>query len=123
MPIVQRKSKLNDFLIGSYTSPRNKPHPNFAVQGALIHTHSKLGTYLSLGGGMTTLCAYHAEKQRPKFKTTTVLFKSGDKKGQVKSKTVEKVRKGGWKLRVFRFPLDRVVSFKQHSRHFDIVLK
>ena len=34
MPIVQRKSKLNDFLIGSYTSPRNKPHPNFAVQGA-----------------------------------------------------------------------------------------
>ena len=83
---------------------------------------SKLGFYLS-DGTHNSLCAYHAEKVRPKQKTTTVLYKSGPRKGQVKSKTVEILRKGGWKLRVFKFSIDRVLSFKQHARHFEIVLK
>lgn len=121
MPMIQRKSKLNDFLIGSVSS-RLKPNPNAAVRTCLVRTSSNIGTYLSTRTGKD-VCGYHAEKVRPKFKTTKVLFKSGPYKGQVKSSTVEKIREGGWKLRVFSFPSNRVKSFTQFDRHFVIELK
>ena len=120
MPMIQRKSKLNDFLIGSVSS-HLKPNPSAAVRTHLFRVSSTIGTYLSTG--KDTVCGYHAEKVRPKFKTTKVLFKSGPYKGQVKSSTVEKIRAGGWKLRVFSFPSNRVKSFTQFDRHFVIELK
>lgn len=124
MPMIQRKAKLNDFLVGT-ASGRTKPSPYSAVRTTLLRTHSKIGTYLSSGIGTGTdfVYGYHAEKVRPKFKTTTVLFKSGSRKGQVKSKTVETIRKGGWTLRMFKFPANRVKSFTQFDRHFVVVLK
>lgn len=102
MPLIQRKAKLNDFVVG-HASGRTKPRPQSAVTKSLY--------------------AYHAEKVRAKFKTTTVLYKSGPNKGKVKSRTAETIRQGGWKLRVFKFPMDRVKSFKQFDRHFTITLK
>lgn len=124
MPLIQRKAKLNDFLVGTATGHR-KPRPHSAVSTALCTTHSKLGSYLSdMGIGATNhVYAYQAEKVRTKKKTTVVLFKSGPSKGQVKSKNVEIVRQGGWKLRMFKFPADRVKSIVQHARHFTLVLK
>ena len=124
MPLIQRKAKLNDFVVG-HASGRTKPRPQSAVTTTLFNSFSNKFSsgYLGSGGSNNNFVyAYHAEKVRAKFKTTTVLFKSGPNKGKVKSRTAETIRQGGWKLRVFKFPMDRVKSFKQFDRHFEIVL-
>jgi hypothetical protein len=118
--IIQLKHKLNDFRIGS-TQSRTKPSPSNAVFGQLLSTSGKFGTYLTRGIRDGSICGYHAEKTRAKFKQEIYVTGRGASKKFVKKST--KVREAGWKLRVFAFPQDQVVYFKQFARHFEVVLK
>ena len=119
------KTKLNDFLVGSNTALRLSNNPTYQVINTPLHrTSGGKGNYFA-GPRMNgdDVYVYHAEKQRARFKKEVILFKSGPNKGQIKTKKVTKIKLGGWKIRVFRFPAERVLSVKQHARHFDIVLK
>lgn len=109
---AKKREKLQDFL-WSTKKEYHKPK----VRGNLCSTYDNLGNHRTAVHGPdsdTHIYLIHWEKHRPKFK---------QKKGK-DGKTVSKRTKDGyWVMKTYRFPRDRVLSCKQHTRHFDIVLK
>lgn len=110
---AKKREKLQDFMWST-----KKEYYKPKVPTSLSWTYSDLGicyrTTILGKDGDAHIYLIHWEKHRPKFK---------QKKGK-DGKTVSKRMKDGyWVMKTYRFPRDRVLSCKQHTRHFDIVLK
>lgn len=126
MPLIFKTPKLNDFLIATKKS-RTKPTIGDAVRGlGLAWTCGSKGAYYGAvvrDRNDDFVYVYHAEKVRDRWGLAVVeYFKSGPKKGQVKNVTKSKLVEGGWTLRVFKIPADRVKKVKQFERHFVVEL-
>jgi hypothetical protein len=117
MALIQRKAKMNDFRVAS-TTKNHQPQLSEAYSGVLGHTIGNKGSYLTDHRNRDFVFVYHMEKKRPKW-TQKKVWSKGDQRDNTKS---TQVRPGGWTLRVFKVPKDRVKSVKQHARHFDLEL-
>ena len=114
--------------------PNNFLHASFEVptKRSLEARMSNYGIY-SFGGGRNHsyqgrvkdgfIYLYTAQKLRRKTKTTykfaTTKHKKRDGANNHNFKT-EVIRHAHWEVRVFKFPLDRVISAKQEARTFKI---
>lgn len=104
--------------------------PNFIYSTFEIDTFKSIYTHLTKFGVTTwssrwsnvreKMCGnkgyiylYHAEKHRKKVERKVV-------KGKRVSTIISR---GHWKVRVYRFHKDNVVSAVQHKHHFTVVLK
>ena len=65
---------------------------------------------------------FHAEKQRKKTKVVQIVGKNPKRKNGANTEKFETqfVRHGHWKVRVFRFKLDRVHAAQQLTRTFKV---
>jgi hypothetical protein len=125
MPLIQRKAKLNDFLVGRYEST-HRPQIHNAIRTPVSLTIGSKGQYYSSVGRRNEndmIYVYHVELQRAKFKQEKAYSGNSRKSKRIlKSSKSVKVRQKVWKLRVFAIPSSRVKSVKQYARHFDLVL-
>jgi hypothetical protein len=121
MALIQKRFKQNDFLFAS-RSAYSKTDPGSMFAGVLVHTIGNVGNYLRDIRDTDHVYAYHAEKQRAKFTQKKVRTggKDTDKVMQTQS---TKVREGKWVVRLFKIPVDKVKSIKQHKRHFVLEMK
>ena len=104
--------------------------PNFLHSSFTITTRDTLESRISRFGILTWIntcygvrtpfrCnddyiyVYHAEKHRKKVNRTITRGK--------KISTI--IERGHWKVRVFKFKKDNIVSAKQFKNHFEVVLK
>ena len=124
MPLIQRKAKINDFLVASNSS-YHKPNVHTSVTVPLCTAIGSKGTYLTAmprhKAAVDMIYVYHYEKRRAKVTCTPMVSGRGKNMKHFIERTV--VRKAEWKLRVFAFPADRVKSVVQHARHFTLVMQ
>lgn len=123
MPLIQKRHKMNDFCVStSFVASKRGVQNTMSQYGCQTyggHGHYYAPTRKADG----VAYVYHAEKVRPKIRYEKTFYKSGPKKGELKSTERIVVRQGGWKLRVFRFELNRVKLIDQNNRHFTVILK
>lgn len=116
MALIQKRFKQNDFLFSS-RSAYSKTDPASLFSGVLVHTIGKQGSFLRDIRDTDHVYAYHAEKQRAKF--TQKKVRTGGKGAEHVTQTQStKIREGKWVVRLFKIPVDKVKSIKQHKRHF-----
>lgn len=109
---AKKREKLQDFMWST-----KKEYYKPKVPGKLCSTYDNLGSHRTTilsSDSNTHIYLIHWEKHRPKFK---------QKKGKDGKTVSKRIKNGYWVMKTYRFPRDRVLSCKQHTRHFDIVLK
>ena len=124
MALIKKQAKLNDFLVVStHDLKPNKPKlQDFCKDTKSLYV-AKLKNDFFTTTDYDYVYAYHAEKVRRRFKVVKTFYKTGPNAGKLKSSEAVKTVVGGWKMRVFKFPIDQVAALNQYPRHFDVVLK
>ena len=114
-------------------------HASFEVRtkDSIYHKMTSYGNY-SIGGRRAgssswsgvvdhrgeNIFLYVAEKLRKKTKVVPLTKKHTKKTGDNANKfKTEIIRRNHWKVRVYKFPLDRVISAEQGNRTFKVTLK
>ena len=107
------KSKMSDFIINKAKVTR-KQNPRYNWCCMSSRGRSGESTISGYVGSRDVEYVYgiHQEKHRKTVKQTKIKGKKGHKV----------VEKAYWIVTVYKFPIERVKSLKQHSRHFDVVL-
>lgn len=115
--MITRKYVRNREYVYRSGSSRTQADAMNCVRGRQLHTtwYNGMSFFASMSE-REFLYAYALEKHRHKSNQQLV------QKGK-KPLTTKIVKNGHWNWRVFRFPLRDVVSFKQHARHFEIMLR
>lgn len=119
MALIQKRFKQNDFLFATRTAS-HKVDASQLHRGVLVYSHSNLGNCLRDVSDSDHIYVYHAEKKRVKFVQTK---KKVVGLGMNYITESEKVSEGQWVVRLFRIPVAKVKSVKQHKRHFVLEMK